>query len=235
VLDGVTPQVQFVKVVNDELVALMGSAGSKDLEPPVGGEGAGPQVVLLAGLQGVGKTTAAGKLAMFLTKRRKKVSGRVCCCWCSGWLEGGHCCCCWERQAPLAPLLPYPHITLQPPFNPLLPLPPPTTKVLLVATDVYRPAAIDQLVKLGSKIDVPVYEEGTEANPVEIAARGVEKARAEGYDAVIVDTAGRLQVGGGGWGGAGAHDLGAGCRAQLYRSLHPSISTPTHPHPPPPG
>lgn len=59
---------------------------------------------------------------------------------------------------------------------------------------MYRPAAIDQLVKLGTKIDVPVYEEGTQADPVEIAARGVDKARAEGYDAVIVDTAGRLQV-----------------------------------------
>ncbi|GBF95758.1 signal recognition particle [Raphidocelis subcapitata] len=137
VLDGVTPQVAFVKVVSDELVELMGAAGSKDLEPAAGGEGS-PQVVLLAGLQGVGKTTAAGKLAMFLTKRRKKV--------------------------------------------------------LLVATDVYRPAAIDQLVKLGSKIDVPVYEEGTDASPVDIAARGVAKAVAEGYDAVIVDTAGRLQV-----------------------------------------
>lgn len=75
VLGGVTPQVQFVKVVNDELVELMGSAGNKDLEPPVGGEGS-PQVVLLAGLQGVGKTTAAGKLALFMAKRRKKV-GRV--------------------------------------------------------------------------------------------------------------------------------------------------------------
>ena len=139
VLDGVTPQVQFVKVVNDALVELMGSAGSKDLEPPRGGEGSGePQVVLLAGLQGVGKTTAAGKLAAFLAKRRKKV--------------------------------------------------------LLVATDVYRPAAIDQLVKLGGKVGVPVYEEGAAADPVEVAARGVAKARAEGYDAVIIDTAGRLQV-----------------------------------------
>jgi signal recognition particle subunit SRP54 len=139
VLDGVTPQVQFVKVVNDALVELMGSAGSKDLEPPVGGEGSGkPRVVLLAGLQGVGKTTAAGKLAAFLTKRR--------------------------------------------------------SKVLLVATDVYRPAAIDQLIKLGSKLDVPVYEEGTGADPVEVAARGVAKAAAEGYDAVVVDTAGRLAV-----------------------------------------
>lgn len=136
VLDGVTPQVQFVKVVNDELVELMGSAGSKDLEPAT--KEGGPQVVLLAGLQGVGKTTAAGKLALFLNKRRKKV--------------------------------------------------------LLVATDVYRPAAIDQLVKLGTNLGVPVYEEGTQADPVEIAARGVAKAIAEEYDAVVVHTAGRLQV-----------------------------------------
>lgn len=132
VITGVTPDVQFVKVVNDELVELMGKAGSKDLEPGL------PQVVLMAGLQGVGKTTACGKLALFLKKREKKV--------------------------------------------------------LMVATDVYRPAAIDQLVKLGSKIDVPVFELGTDVNPVEIAKRGVAEARDKGYDAVIVDTAGRLQV-----------------------------------------
>jgi signal recognition particle GTPase len=88
--------------------------------------------------QGVGKTTACGKLASFLKKRRKSV--------------------------------------------------------LMVATDVYRPAAIDQLVKLGSKIDVPVFELGTGVNPVEIARQGVAKAKAEGIDVVIVDTAGRLQV-----------------------------------------
>lgn len=132
VLDGVTPQVQFVKIVNDELVELMGSAGSKDLNP---GQ---PQVILMAGLQGVGKTTACGKLASFLTKRRNSV--------------------------------------------------------LLVATDVYRPAAIDQLVKLGSKIGVPVFEMGTDVSPVEIARAGIAKAKAEGIDTVIVDTAGRLQV-----------------------------------------
>lgn len=132
VLDGVTPQVQFVKVVNDELVELMGSAGSKELEA---GQ---PQIILMAGLQGVGKTTACGKLAMFLKKRRKKV--------------------------------------------------------LLVATDIYRPAAIDQLVKLGKKVDVPVFELGNQVSPVEIARQGVAKAKAEGYDVVIVDTAGRLQI-----------------------------------------
>ena len=206
VLDGVTPQVAFVKVVNDELVELMGSAGSKDLEAPAGGEGA-PQVVLLAGLQGVGKTTAAGKLAMFLAKRRKKVGGGP------GPAAGGfaalrsarrpqhaqHTC----RPSGSPPQPPTPP-TPQPP-NPETPHPPqpptphPLPQVLLVATDVYRPAAVDQLVKLGSKIGVPVYEEGTAADPVDIAARGVAKAAAEGYDAVIVDTAGRLQV----WGGGG--------------------------------
>eukprot|EP00877_Chromochloris_zofingiensis_P011891 jgi/Chrzof1/6956/Cz02g05130.t1_CPSRP54A[v5.2] len=132
VISGVTPQVQFVKVVNDELVELMGSAGSKDLEQ------GNPQIILMAGLQGVGKTTACGKLALFLQKRKKKV--------------------------------------------------------MMVATDVYRPAAIDQLVKLGTKIDVPVFEMGTDVSPVEIARRGIEKAIAEGVDAVIVDTAGRLQI-----------------------------------------
>lgn len=96
------------------------------------------QVILLAGLQGVGKTTAAGKLALHLQKKKKKV--------------------------------------------------------LMVATDVYRPAAIDQLVKLGSLIKVPVFEMGTDADPADIAAQGLEKAKKEKFDAVIVDTSGRLQV-----------------------------------------
>jgi signal recognition particle subunit SRP54 len=86
----------------------------------------------------VGKTTACGKLAQFLKKRRKRV--------------------------------------------------------LLVATDVYRPAAIDQLVKLGAKIDVPVFELGTGVSPVEIARQGVARAKEQGIDCVVVDTAGRLQV-----------------------------------------
>ena len=98
----------------------------------------GMQVILLAGLQGVGKTTAAGKLALLLQKKKKKV--------------------------------------------------------LMVATDVYRPAAIDQLVKLGAMIKVPVFEMGTEADPADIAAKGLEKAKQEKFDAVIVDTSGRLQV-----------------------------------------
>jgi hypothetical protein len=114
-----------------------------------------------------------------------------------------------------------------------------------VATDVYRPAAIDQLVKLGTKIEVPVYEEGTQADPVEIATRGVAKAAAEGYDAVIVDTAGRLQVGGGrgrrGWKRglgfrAGRHRVGG--TWQVRRSgggpaVWPHATTPSTPTPPP--
>ncbi len=67
-------------------------------------------------------------------------------------------------------------------------------KVLLVATDVYRPAAIDQLVKLGQRCDVDVFEQGTGVPPPEIAAQGLVKAKNEGYDVVIVDTAGRLQI-----------------------------------------
>jgi signal recognition particle subunit SRP54 len=128
--------VQFVKTVNDELVELMGKAGSKDLEPAAAP--GSPQVILMAGLQGVGKTTACGKLALLLQKRKKKV--------------------------------------------------------LLVATDIYRPAAIDQLVKLGQKIEVPVFELGNAVSPVEIARQGVAKGKEMGVDAVIVDTAGRLQV-----------------------------------------
>lgn len=132
VIKGVNPQTQFTKAVYDELVELMGSAGAKDLEPGF------PQIILMAGLQGVGKTTVCGKLAAYLQKRGRRV--------------------------------------------------------MMVATDVYRPAAIDQLVKLGTGLGVPVFEMGRDADPVEIARRGVEEARRSNMDAVIVDTAGRLQV-----------------------------------------
>ncbi|EIE18517.1 signal recognition particle protein [Coccomyxa subellipsoidea C-169] len=133
VLKGVRPDQQLVKVVNDQLVELMGGQ-QQDLNDPKDG----PQVILMAGLQGVGKTTACGKLALALQKRNKRV--------------------------------------------------------LMVATDVYRPAAIDQLVSLGERINVPVFEMGTDAKPAEIARRGLAKARAEDFDAIIVDTAGRLQI-----------------------------------------
>lgn len=133
VVKGVSPDQKLVKVVYEELKALMGGEQAELVQPKYG-----PSVVLMAGLQGTGKTTAAGKLALYMKKRGMKV--------------------------------------------------------LLVATDVYRPAAIDQLVTLGKKIDVPVFELGNQVPPPEIARQGLEKAKKEEYDAVIVDTAGRLQI-----------------------------------------
>ncbi|HLO87302.1 MAG TPA: signal recognition particle protein [Nostocaceae cyanobacterium] len=133
VIAGVRPDQQFIKVVYDQLVEVMGEQNVPLAEKP--GQ---TTVVLMAGLQGTGKTTASAKLALHLRK-----SERSC---------------------------------------------------MLVATDVYRPAAIDQLITLGKQIDVPVFELGSDANPVEIARQGVERAKAEGINTVIVDTAGRLQI-----------------------------------------
>ncbi|PRW50902.1 Signal recognition particle 54 kDa chloroplastic isoform A [Chlorella sorokiniana] len=133
VVKGLSPDQKLVKVVFEELKQLMGGQQAELVQPKYG-----PAVILMAGLQGTGKTTAAGKLALHLKKKG--------------------------------------------------------LKVLLVATDVYRPAAIDQLVTLGSRIEVPVFELGTEVKPPEIARQGLEKAKQEEYDAVIVDTAGRLQI-----------------------------------------
>ncbi|MFZ4641437.1 MAG: signal recognition particle protein [Nodosilinea sp.] len=133
VVKGVSPDQQFIKIVHDELVKLMG-----DTNVPLAQAATQPTVVLMAGLQGTGKTTATAKLALHLRKEKRST--------------------------------------------------------LLVATDIYRPAAIDQLVTLGKQIDVPVFELGTQANPVDIARQGVEQARALGVDTVIVDTAGRLQI-----------------------------------------
>ncbi|HEY9881784.1 MAG TPA: signal recognition particle protein [Leptolyngbyaceae cyanobacterium] len=133
VIAGVNPAQQFIKIVNDELVKIMG-----DTNEPLADAAEKPTVVLMAGLQGTGKTTATAKLALHLRKQ--------------------------ERST------------------------------MLVATDVYRPAAIDQLVTLGKQIDVPVFELGADADPVEIARQGVAKAKEAGVDTVIVDTAGRLQI-----------------------------------------
>ncbi len=133
VLSGVKPAQQFVKIVQDELTQVMG-----ETNVPLAHSETPPTVVLMAGLQGSGKTTATAKLALHLRKQ--------------------------ERNA------------------------------LLVAADIYRPAAVDQLVTLGQQIDVPVYERGTEANPVDIACEAIEKAKAENIDTVIIDTAGRLQI-----------------------------------------
>ena len=133
VVSGVNPGQQFIKIVNDELTQLMGETNS-----PLAEAEAAPTVILMAGLQGTGKTTASAKLALHLRKS--------------------------SRSA------------------------------MMVATDVYRPAAVDQLITLGKQIDVPVFDMGTDANPVDIAREGVARAKAEGVDTVIVDTAGRLQI-----------------------------------------
>jgi signal recognition particle subunit SRP54 len=133
VTSGVRPDQQFIKVVYDELVQVMG-----ETNVPLADAETSPTIVLMAGLQGTGKTTASAKLALHLRK-----IDRSC---------------------------------------------------MLVATDVYRPAAIDQLKTLGKQIDVPVFDMGSDANPVEIARQGVERAKAEGINTVIIDTAGRLQI-----------------------------------------
>ena len=133
VISGVNPGQQFIKIVYDELVKVMGESNV-----PLAQADQPPTVILMAGLQGTGKTTATAKLALYLRKQ--------------------------ERSC------------------------------LMVGTDVYRPAAIDQLLTLGNQIDVPVFEMGTDADPVEIARQGVAKAKELGVDTVIVDTAGRLQI-----------------------------------------
>ncbi|XP_038986687.1 signal recognition particle 54 kDa protein, chloroplastic-like [Phoenix dactylifera] len=130
---GVRPDQQLVKIVRDELVQLMGGEVSDLVFAK-----SGPTVILLAGLQGVGKTTVCAKLAFYLKKL-----GKSC---------------------------------------------------LLVAADVYRPAAIDQLVILSEQVGVPVYTEGTDIKPSQIAKHGLEKAKKKTIDVVIVDTAGRLQI-----------------------------------------
>jgi signal recognition particle subunit SRP54 len=133
VISGVNPGQQFIKIVYDELVAVMGESNV-----PLNQADQAPTVILMAGLQGTGKTTATAKLALYLRKQK-----RTC---------------------------------------------------LMVATDIYRPAAIDQLITLGQQIEVPVFELGTSTNPVEIARAGLAKAKEMGVDTVIVDTAGRLQI-----------------------------------------
>jgi len=133
VINGVNPGQQFIKIVYDELTRVMGES-----QVPLARADKPPTVILMAGLQGTGKTTATAKLALYLRKENRSV--------------------------------------------------------LMVATDVYRPAAIEQLKTLGAQIDVPVFELGTDADPVEIARLGVEKGKELGVDAVLIDTAGRLQI-----------------------------------------
>ncbi|MBT7372606.1 MAG: signal recognition particle protein [Candidatus Marinimicrobia bacterium] len=133
VLKSVKPGQQFVKIIRDELVILLGT-DSKDLVLKNN-----PAVILLAGLQGAGKTTTAGKLAYRLKKSGKSV--------------------------------------------------------LMVAADVYRPAAVQQLITVGQQADVAVYEEGA-GEPLAICKRGIEEARSLKNDVVILDTAGRLHLDG---------------------------------------
>ncbi|MEG1635767.1 MAG: signal recognition particle receptor subunit alpha, partial [Rikenellaceae bacterium] len=133
VLNAVKPGEMIVKIVRDELVQLMGGTMT-DIN--LDGK---PSVVLIAGLQGSGKTTFSGKLANLLTQKRSR-------------------------------------------------------KVLLVACDVYRPAAIEQLKVLGGQIGVEVYSEVDNKNAVEIARNGVRHAATNGFNTVIIDTAGRLAV-----------------------------------------
>jgi signal recognition particle subunit SRP54 len=132
VLKSLTPGQQVVKIVQEELTALMGSGDSR-----LAIAGRPPTVILLAGLQGSGKTTAAAKLALLLRKDGRKPG--------------------------------------------------------LVAADLQRPAAIDQLEQLGRQIQVPVYSE-ERADPVAAVTQGLERARRDELDTVILDTAGRLHV-----------------------------------------
>ncbi len=133
VLTAIKPGQLMVKIVHDELAALMGGSS---VEINLKGQ---PAVILMSGLQGSGKTTFSGKLANMLKNKKGK-------------------------------------------------------KPLLVACDVYRPAAIDQLKVLGTQLDIPVYTEEGNKNPVVIAQNAIKQAKTMGYDVVIIDTAGRLAV-----------------------------------------
>ncbi len=133
VMGSLTPELQIAKIIKEELTTLMGIESAKIQIAPTG-----PTVVMLAGLQGAGKTTVAAKLAL---KFRK--DGR----------------------------------------NPML-----------VAADVYRPAAIKQLQVLGEQIETPVFAQGTDVSPVDIAKDSVQDALKRGYDCIIIDTAGRLHI-----------------------------------------
>ena len=132
ILNSLTPGQQVVKLVNDELIALMGSTNSGlTVSPKL------PTVMMLCGLQGAGKTTMCGKLSQYLIKQGKKP--------------------------------------------------------LLVACDIYRPAAINQLKVVGKSVNTEVFERGTQ-KPEKTAKEAIEYALSKGYDTVIIDTAGRLHI-----------------------------------------
>jgi signal recognition particle subunit SRP54 len=132
VMRSLTPGQQVVKIVHDELINTLGEPGRLNLGAQ------SPAVIMLVGLQGAGKTTMAGKLALHLRKQGRRP--------------------------------------------------------LLVAADVYRPAAINQLETLGKQLDIPVYSEGINATPVNVCVNGVKHAVSTGATTVILDTAGRLNI-----------------------------------------
>jgi len=133
VLESLIPAQQIVKIVNEELTALMGGEGEriKLASRP-------PTVIMMVGLQGAGKTTHCGKLAGMFKKQGRRP--------------------------------------------------------LLVACDVYRPAAVKQLEVVGGQLDIPVFQMGTDVSPVAIAKAGIEHAKQHGHDVVFIDTAGRLHI-----------------------------------------
>ncbi len=134
VLDSLSPAQQIVKIVNEELTKTLGEE-----TVPLNKSPKIPTVIMMAGLQGAGKTTFAGKLANYLIKN--------------------------ENARPL-----------------------------MIAGDIYRPAAIDQLKVLGQQLDVPVFDMGTDVSPVEIVRQGMALAREKKNDYVLIDTAGRLHI-----------------------------------------
>ena len=134
VLEGLNPAQQIVSIVNDELTAMMGES-----DVPLNKSEQIPTIIMMVGLQGAGKTTTAGKLALKLKS---------------------------EQNA----------------------------RPFMIAADVYRPAAIEQLKTLGEQIDVPVFDMGTDVNPREIVRQGLAKAAEAKADYVFIDAAGRLQI-----------------------------------------
>jgi signal recognition particle subunit SRP54 len=133
VLQSLTPGQQVIKIVNDELTELMGGMQSRLAQASKP-----PTVIMMVGLQGAGKTTTTGKLALHLTKLQKRP--------------------------------------------------------LLVACDIYRPAAIKQLQVLGEQLKIPVFSLGDQVPPVQIAQAAIDHARVHGHDYVLIDTAGRLHI-----------------------------------------
>ncbi len=134
ILKGLNPGQQVVKIVREELKRTLG-----DEAVELNFKSSGMTIVMAVGLQGAGKTTAVGKMALFYRKKLKK-------------------------------------------------------KPMLIAADIYRPAAVDQLVTLGKSIDVPVFEMGTKTSAEKIVTEGLKHAKEEGFNFVIIDTAGRLQI-----------------------------------------